>query len=1348
MEGLKPPQTLCLGSSNLSKTWKNWRDEFVLYLDLTMAEADDKQKVKLFSYLVGESGRELLDTLMGDTARDAWRIEDIVTKFDDHCNPSVNEIVERYCFFTRNQGASENIDSYVTELRLLAKTCNFGTLRDSLIRDRIVCGGNNTIMRERLLREKNLTLDTCLQLCRAAELSKENVKTITGPMVEEVHAVQGAQYQWKGNNTVECKFCGRTHERTKQKCPAFGKKCAKCGRENHFAAKCKAKPDQRRKKNVSTIATEYVSDEYVDITCITVTDTEIVDAVETDLGKDEDPEREQDVKDKTVKEDSQLLYAGMLLGKDMVKFQIDCGASCNIIPINLLNPDTELEHTKSVLVMYNKSKLKPMGKCKIKIRNPRNHKLYRLEFQVVNTDGAVPLLGRKASEAMKLIKVHHENIMAMDSIITTGKPTTGWTMEQIKTSYADVFTGDGCLGGKYKMEVDSTVKPVQLPKRRVPVALMKPLKEELRDLQHRGIITPVECSTDWISAMVVVQKQNGKPRVCIDPKPLNKALKRSHFPLPTIEDILPDLSKAKVFTVCDVKSGFWHVQLEEESSYLTTFATPFGRYRWRRMPMGISPAPEIFQRKLTQALDNVPGLYIIADDILITGQGETQEEAERDHDEKLKQFLDRCREKNIKLNAEKFRLRQKETTYIGHRLTTDGLKADPEKVRAIGQMPAPTDVKAVQRLIGMVNYLTKFCPHLSDQCKVLRDLTHKDSEWTWTTEHEEAFLNLKETIANAPVLRYYNPEEELTVQCDASDTGLGAALMQMGKPVAFASRALTQTEGRYAQIEKEFLAVVFSMEKFHQYTYGRKVTVQSDHKPLETIVRKPLLSAPKRLQSMMLRIQKYDLDVIYVPGRDMLLADTLSRAYLPESTPVEAELETVNMVQHLPISSDRLHDIRSATEKDTTLQLLIKTMSQRWPKDKSQVPSEIRPYFSLQGELSHQDGIVFRGERAVIPDKLRSDITGRLHSSHLGVEGCLRRARECVYWLGMNDQIKTYIAKCDICRSMDNKQQKETLMSHEVPSRPWAKVGTDLFVFDNKNYLITVDYWSNFWEIDYLVDTKSTTVIKKLKAHFARQGIPDSVMSDNGPQYASQDFQKFCELWGFQHVTSSPGYPQSNGKAESAVKTAKRLLMKAKAAGQDPYLAILDHRNTPSQGLDSSPAQRLLSRRTKTLLPTKATLLRPEVVQVSQKLKNRQQRQGTYYNRSARDLDTLATGDCVRIQPLPPNAVWRLGRVLKPVDGRSYEVQLQSGSVIRRNRRHLRRAPGVTFSDPLDMEISIPSQPQAVRQEPAESVPVPHGVATEHTPRDTGGGDTPVTTRAGRTVVQPRRYKDCVVSCR
>lgn len=187
-------------------------------------------------------------------------------------------------------------------------------------------------------------------------------------------------------------------------------------------------------------------------------------------------------------------------------------------------------------------------------------------------------------------------------------------------------------------------------------------------------------------------------------------------------------------------------------------------------------------------------------------------------------------------------------------------------------------------------------------------------------------MKLKKTIADAPVLKYYCPEEDLVVQCDASDTGLGAALMQKGKPIAYASRALTQTERGYAQIEKEFLAMVFSVEKFHQYTYGRKVTVQSDHKPLESIVWKPLLSAPKRLQRMMLRIQKYDLTVVYVPGKDMLLADTLSRAYLPEYpslSSVEAEIEMVNMVQHLPISGDSQSQIRTATKDDKTLHTVI-----------------------------------------------------------------------------------------------------------------------------------------------------------------------------------------------------------------------------------------------------------------------------------------------------------------------------------------------------------------------------------------------------------------------------------------
>ncbi|XP_072529587.1 uncharacterized protein [Salminus brasiliensis] len=225
MDRLQPPRPLCVDSDNLSRSWKSWREEFMLYVDLTVDDDDEKTTVKLFSYLVCESGGQLLDTLMGEAAKETWTIRDIVASFDAHCNPSVNETGERYGSFSRNQGSSENIDCCVTELKLLVNTCNFGPLRDSLIRDRTVCGSNSNGMRDRLLREKNLALDTCVQLCRAAELSRENAKAISGPSVEEVHAVQRPVLHKQAVESVDCKFCGKLHEKSKQKCPAYGTFC-------------------------------------------------------------------------------------------------------------------------------------------------------------------------------------------------------------------------------------------------------------------------------------------------------------------------------------------------------------------------------------------------------------------------------------------------------------------------------------------------------------------------------------------------------------------------------------------------------------------------------------------------------------------------------------------------------------------------------------------------------------------------------------------------------------------------------------------------------------------------------------------------------------------------------------------------------------------------------------------------------------------------------------------------------------------------------------------------------------------------------------------------------------------
>ena len=406
------------------------------------------------------------------------------------------------------------------------------------------------------------------------------------------------------------------------------------------------------------------------------------------------------------------------------------------------------------------------------------------------------------------------------------------------------------------------------------------------------------------------------------------------------------------------------------------------------------------------------------------------------------------------------------------------------------------------------------------------------------------------------------------------------------------SRTLTETERRYAKIEKEMLAIVFSLEKFHQYTYGRHVKIQSDHKPLESILLKPLACAPRRLKGMMLRLQKYDYEVRYERGENLHLADTLSRAYLPTTAhPTGAEFEHINTTAFLPVSTTRLQEIQQTTESDKALRILKSVILHGWPEHRGKVLSQITPYLSMRDELAIQDGVIFRGQRIVVPVSLRHDMKRKLHASHLGAESCLRRARETIFWPSMNAEVKELIASCETGRKYETSNQKEPPMPHEVPSRPWEQIGVDLLELNKKEFMVTVDYYSNFWEVDRLTSTTLAAIILKLKNHFARYGCPDRLISDNGPQFISSEFTRFAKEWDFEHRTNSPGNSRVNGKVESAVKIAKNLIRKALDSRTDPYIAILDYRNTPTQGMESSPVQGLMNRRTRTLLPTAKALL-------------------------------------------------------------------------------------------------------------------------------------------------------------
>ena len=614
-------------------------------------------------------------------------------------------------------------------------------------------------------------------------------------------------------------------------------------------------------------------------------------------------------------------------------------------------------------------------------------------------------------------------------------------------------------------------------------------------------------------------------------------------------------------------------------------------------------------------------------------------------------------------------------------------------------MPAPTDVTGVRRFLGMVQYLSKFLPKLADLTKPLRDLTQKAVIFTWQKAQEDAFNAVKDAISETPVLRYYSLHDEVTVQCDASQFGLGAALLQNGQPVAFSSRALTPTEQRYAQIEKECLAIVFAFEKFHQYLFGRDVvTVQSDHRPLETIFKKPLQAAPARLQRMLLYLQKYNLDVQYVKGKHMYIADTLSRATLSENegkSKFISSLESVHYKDTLMVRESRLQEFKQHTAENENLQAISRLIVSGWPESRQETPYAARAYFNYRDELNTEDGLIFKGNRLIVPKSLRKEMLDIAHQGHIGLEGCRRRMREALFWPGMASDLKALISQCDLCLTTRDSPPKEPLISHEFSQRPWSKVGVDICYMDDRILLVIVDYFSNFIEVCRLNTKTTVCIIRELQNVFARFGVPDQLMSDNEPQFCTEEFAKFTRKWNFDHITSSPRYPQSNGKVENAVKTIKKLFTKCKLGKENEFIALLNWRNTPSEGMNTSPAQRLMDRRCKTTMPCNRKLLQPRYStrQDSEDINKRKQKQARYYNRGSRQRNSIKPGESIRMR-LPGSKFWSPGVCLDEVAPRSYRVKI-GDTTYRRNRRQLiaTKDKVINDSDSSDEEFQPTLEP-------------------------------------------------------
>ena len=821
----------------------------------------------------------------------------------------------------------------------------------------------------------------------------------------------------------------------------------------------------------------------------------------------------------------------------------------------------------------------------------------------------------------------------------------------VRKRYPKVFSGLGNLGDDYIVKLKERAVPYALfTPRNVPIPLREKVREELTRMENMGVISV---------------------RICVDLKRLNYSVLREPHPIPKVDETLAQVAGAKMFSKLDANSRFWQIPLAKQSRPLTTFITPFGRYCFNKLAFGISSAPELFQRRMNLILEGLEGTLCHIDDVLVYGATRAE------HDARLEAVIKRLEAAGVTLNSDKCEFRRDTVKFLGHVIDGEGIKADPEKTSAVLQMTAPTNVTELRRFLGMINQLGKFSPRISELSQPLRELLSMKRSWTWGNDQEQAFILLKRELAQPTV---YSPKAPTKVSADASSYGLGAVLLQKVKeewrPVAYASRSMTSTEKNYAQIEKEALAVTWSCDKFACYILGRHFEIETDHKPLVPLLsNKNLESLPPRILRFRLRLARYDYMIQHVPGKLLYTAGTLSRSpvagvnSLLLQDEVESFIETVT--DCLPASTNQLKVYKEAQDKDTTCSRVKEYCLSSWPK-KERVELELIPYWKERSYFTLKDGLLLHGTRIVIPASLREETMDKIHTGHQGIERCRLRVRNSVWWPRVTQEMTEKIQHCPVC-AKEAVPRKEPLMVSPLPDYPWQVIGTDLFELKGDTYLLVVDYFSRYPEIAKLISTTSPAVINVLKSIFARHGIPETLRSDNGPQDASQAFETFAQSYGFQHLTSSPHFPQSNGQAERTVQTVKRLLKRS----SDPYLAFLHYRATPFPWCQRSPAELLMGGRLRTSIPQVKEQFDPqwpyleEFKSLNRKFKQKQKRDFNKRHR-AQNLKDIPEDTKVWV---PSGSDKVEGRVVSPAKSpRSYLVDTPTG-VVRRNRLHLNVAP-------------------------------------------------------------------------
>ena len=771
----------------------------------------------------------------------------------------------------------------------------------------------------------------------------------------------------------------------------------------------------------------------------------------------------------------------------------------------------------------------------------------------------------------------------------------------------------------------------------------------------------------WSSPVVIVKKKDGSDRFCIDFRAVNRITKKDNYPLPRCDDIFDRLGSASYFSTLDMMSGYWQVGMSEADKEKTAFITYSGLYQWLVMPFGLCNAPSTYQRLMEHVLRGL--LYLICvvfiDDVLIFSA------TFNDHLKHLKLVFDRLRQHNLKLKLKKCDFMKTSVNYLGHVVSNKGLQPDPSKIEKIKNYPAPTSVTELKRFLGLASYYRRFIARFSKIAGPLHKLLKKDTAFNWSAECERTFCALKEKLISSPVLAFPDFTRPFFLHTDASGTGVGALLSQDNdgclKPIAFASRSLTPAESRYPVIEQEALAMIFGLQYFRTYIYGKPFTIATDHRPLKWLIENQQNSS--RLIRWGLLLQEYDVKIVYTPGKENRVADALSR--LP-SAKVGAVLTRAKTKQANVPAAPKIQPTNAPSNSDSAvarpvpaLNVTYKPLVNSAPEFRKLQTSDplIKDIISskLQDPASYpmfelDDNILFRQKNnrslLVLPRNLTSDVMKACHDdlfgSHLGFNKTLKKIQLRYFWPRMFSDIKAWVQSCPSCQTKKGSISGKKVPLHPIPVEgPFDRIAIDclgpLPISDsgNKHIVVICEYLTKWTEAFAVKDITAKTIADLLLTQIVcRHGAPKVLLSDQGTNFMSEIIEEVCKLLDTKKVKTSPYHPATDGLVEKFNNTLATMLsmyVNSKQSDWDIYLpyCIFAYNTSVQSSTSESPFYLLYGRdpflpsdiALSRILPTKSVMTCPETISerlsfawdlAREHIQKAQDNQKKYYDRKAK----------------------------------------------------------------------------------------------------------------------------------